>query len=121
MRRLLIVTFFLALPLAAAPIILHVDATTAPSNVLHAHLTIPAPPGAMTLYYPKWIPGEHSPSGPIVGLAGLKITAGGAPVAWHRDPVEMFAFHVDVPAGAAALEVDLDFLGFAGGAIFSAG
>jgi predicted metalloprotease with PDZ domain len=110
-----------AVSASAAPIVLHVDATGAPSNVFHAHLTIPAAPGAMTLYYPKWIPGEHSPSGPIIGLAGLKITANGAPVVWQRDPVEMFAFHVNVPAGASALDVDLDYLAFAGGAIFSAG
>src|SRR5205823_4002959 len=120
MRKLLFI-FFVATSLGAAPIVLRVDATGAPSNMFHAHLTIPATPGAMTLYYPKWIPGEHSPSGPIVGLAGLKITANGAPVIWQRDPVEMFAFHVDVPAGAAALEVDLDYLSFAGGAIFTSG
>ena len=123
MRRLSLSVFvlFLAASLYAAPILLRVDATGAPSNMFHAHLIIPAAPGAMTLYYPKWIPGEHSPSGPIVGLAGLRITANGAPVVWQRDPVEMFAFHVDVPAGATALEVDLDYLAFAGGAIFSAG
>ena len=123
MRRLSVVLFilFAAVSLAAAPIALRVDATGAPSNVFHAHLAIPATPGAMTLYYPKWIPGEHSPSGPIVGLTGLKITAGGTPVPWQRDPVEMFAFHVDVPPGATALDVDLDYLAFPGGAIFSAG
>src|SRR5207247_9871604 len=107
-RRLQLVLFvlFLVTSLNAAPIVLRVDATGASSNMFHAHLTIPAAPGAMTLYYPKWIPGEHSPSGPIVGLAGLKCTANGAPVTWRRDDVEMFAFHVDVPAGATALEVD---------------
>jgi predicted metalloprotease with PDZ domain len=105
----------------AAPIVMRVDATNAPSNVFHAHMTIPATPGATTLYYPKWIPGEHSPTGPLVGLTGLKITANGAPVTWQRDAVEMFAFHVDVPAGASALEVDLDYLAFAGGAIFTSG
>src|SRR5437764_15238608 len=109
MRRFsrVLLVLFIAVSAGAAPIVLRVDATGAPSNMFHAHLTIPATPGAMTLYYPKWIPGEHSPSGPIVGLAGLKITANGAPVAWQRDPVEMFAFHVDVPAGATALDVDL--------------
>src|SRR5947207_12201856 len=102
MRKLLLI-IFVTISVQAAPIMLRVDATGAPSNMFHAHLSIPATPGAMTLYYPKWIPGEHSPSGPIVGLAGLKITANGAPVVWQRDPVEMFAFHVDVPAGATAL------------------
>jgi len=123
MRRFTLVLFVLliAVSASAAPIVLRVDASNAPSNLFHAHLTIPATPGATTLYYPKWIPGEHSPTGPLVGLTGLKITANGAPVTWQRDPVEMFAFHVDVPAGASALEVDLDYLAFAGGAIFTSG
>ena len=120
MRKLWLV-FLFAVSASAAPIVLRIDATGAPSNVFHAHLTIPAAPGAMTLYYPKWIPGEHSPSGPIIGLTGLKITANGAPVVWQRDPLEMFAFHVTIPAGASALDVDLDYLAFAGGAIFTSG
>jgi predicted metalloprotease with PDZ domain len=112
---------FLALSLSAAPMILRVDATSVASNVYHAHLNIPASPGAMTLFYPKWIPGEHGPTGPINGLAGLRITANGQAVTWLRDPVEMFAFNVDVPAGATSLDVDLDFLAPAPGANFTAG
>src|ERR1051325_1987783 len=108
MRKLWLV-FLFAVSASAAPIVLRIDATGAPSNVFHAHLTIPAAPGAMTLYYPKWIPGEHSPSGPIIGLTGLKITANGAPVVWQRDPLEMFAFHVTIPAGASALDVGLGY------------
>ena len=123
MRRFAValLVLFTATLATAAPIVLRVDATGAPSNVFRAHLTIPAAPGPMTLLYPKWIPGEHSPSGPLVGLTGLKITANGAPLEWHRDELEMFAFHVDVPPGATALEVDFDFLGFPGGAIFTSG
>src|SRR5689334_9152024 len=120
MRKLLLI-LLVAASVQAAPIVLHVDATGAPSDVFHAHLTIPATPGPMTLYYPKWIPGEHSPSGPIIGLTGLKITANGAPVVWQRDAVDMFAFHLTVPSGAAALDLDLDYLAFAGGAIFTSG
>jgi predicted metalloprotease with PDZ domain len=110
-----------ALSVSAAPIIIRVDATEAPSHVLHAHLTIPASPGPLTLYYPKWLPGEHGPTGPIVGLAGLRFSAGGAPLEWRRDPVEMYAFRVDVPSGATALEVDLDYLDSMRGANFTAG
>jgi predicted metalloprotease with PDZ domain len=112
---------FLAFALAAAPITLRVDATNVASNVYHAHLTIPATSGPMTLFYPKWIPGEHGPTGPINGLTGLRISANGQPVTWLRDPIEMFAFNVDVPAGASSLDVDLDFLAPAPGANFTAG
>lgn len=111
-----------AQPAAArpAPIRLSVDAREAPRKILHARLALPVAPGPLTLLYPKWIPGEHGPSGPIANLAGLKLSAGGQPVAWRRDPGEMFAFHCDVPPGAATLEVELDALLPIGGA-FTAG
>jgi len=118
---LMLAVFLCALALSAAPITLRVDATNVASNVYHAHLTVPATPGPMTLIYPKWIPGEHGPTGPINGLTGLKISANGQAVPWLRDQVEMFAFNVDVPAGASALDIDLDFLAPAPGANFTAG
>jgi predicted metalloprotease with PDZ domain len=103
------------------PITLSVDATEAPRKLFHAHMTIPVSPGPLTLVYPKWIPGEHGPTGPIVDLAGLELTAGGKTIPWRRDDVDMYAFHLEVPAGARELEVALDFLSptFAGG--FTAG
>jgi predicted metalloprotease with PDZ domain len=100
--------------LAANPpgtITLAVDATEAPRNLLHARLVVPATAGPMTLFYPQWIPGEHGPTGPIVNLAGLRITANGKPLAWRRDDADMYAFHVDVPQGVSALEIALDYLG----------
>jgi predicted metalloprotease with PDZ domain len=103
------------------PIILSVDATEAPRKLFHARMTMPASPGPMTLVYPKWIPGEHGPTGPIINLAGLKITAGGKTITWRRDDVDMYAFHFEVPAAAKEIQVALDFLSptFAGG--FTAG
>ncbi|HEX8709262.1 MAG TPA: hypothetical protein VF723_13525, partial [Pyrinomonadaceae bacterium] len=95
---------------ALAPVTVAVDATDAPRGVFHTRLVIPASPGPLTLAYPKWIPGEHGPTGPIMQLVGLKITAGGKAVAWRRDPIEMFAFHCEVPAGARSLEVSFDYL-----------
>src|SRR6266704_3194598 len=86
----------------AASIVLRVDATEASRKIYHAELTIPASPGPLTLFYPKWIPGEHAPTGPITDLAGLRITAGGKPIAWNRDAEDMYAFHVEVPAGVKA-------------------
>jgi len=103
------------------PITLSVDATEAPRKLFHARLTMPVSPGPMTLVYPKWIPGEHGPTGPIINLAGLKIIGGGKTIPWRRDDVEMYAFHFEVPAGVREIEVALDFLSptFAGG--FTAG
>ena len=120
MRKTLFLLLF-AVSASAAPITIRVDATDIPANVLHSHLTIPASPGALNLFYPKWIPGEHGPTGPIAQLSGLKFSANGATVAWTRDPVEMFEFHVTVPAGASALDVDLDYLLPPPGAAFTAG
>ena len=111
MRRLpLLLLLVLAIPLRAQTIELSLDAREVPRKLLHAKMRIPASPGALTLVYPKWLPGEHGPTGPITDLVGLQFTAGGKPVAWHRDPVDMYAFHLDVPAGADAVEVALDFL-----------
>jgi len=98
------------------------DATDAPRKILHARLVIPAGPGALTLYYPKWLPGEHGPTGPIVNLAGLKLSAGGREIPWRRDLDDMYTFHCQVPKGATSVEVALDFLlpdatsGFSSGA-----
>ena len=101
---------------------LSVDATSAPRKIFHAALRIPASPGDLTLYYPKWIPGEHAPDGPVVDLAGLKFSAGGKPLKWRRDLLDGFTIHVEVPAGENEVAAELDFLSpatFEGG--FSAG
>jgi predicted metalloprotease with PDZ domain len=73
-------------------------------------MEIPVKAGMMTLLYPEWIPGEHGPTGPIANLVGLKIQAGELPIPWKRDSVNMYAFHVDVPAGVASLDVAFDFI-----------
>jgi len=91
-------------------ITLFVDASDAPRKIFHASLKIPATPGDLTLYYPKWIPGEHSPDGPINGLAGLKFTAGDRILQWRRDTRDTFTFHVQVPEGVTEVDVELDFL-----------
>src|SRR2546425_270476 len=81
-----------------APITLTVDAAEIANQRIEARLVIPVKPGPLTLLYPKWLPGTHGPGGPIGRLGGLKLSAGGKPVPWQRDPLEMFAFHCDVPA-----------------------
>lgn len=102
----------IGLPLRAdQPITIDVDATEAPRKLFHARLTIPVEPGPLTLYYPKWIPGEHAPSGPIADVAGLKIHAGDTVLPWRRDDVDMFAIHCTVPEGVKSIEVSLEYLG----------
>jgi predicted metalloprotease with PDZ domain len=95
---------------AQTPVKLKVDATDAARRLFHVQMSMPAKPGAMTLLYPEWIPGEHGPTGPIVNLVGLKIQAGGKSIPWRRDSDNMYAFHLDVPAGAATLDVAFDFI-----------
>jgi Peptidase M61 N-terminal domain len=70
---------------------------------------MPVQPGSLTLYYPKWIPGDHAPDGPIGDLMGLEITADGKRIAWRRDGVDMFAFHLTVHAGVNRIDVRFSF------------
>jgi predicted metalloprotease with PDZ domain len=100
----------LALFAADAPTItISVDATDAPRKMIHAQLRIPAKPGSLTLYFPKWIPGEHGPTGPITDLTGLKFSAGGKTLNWRRDLLDGYTFHVDVPAGQSEVTANLDY------------
>lgn len=87
---------------------LSVDATDAPQSILHVRETMPVKPGALTLFYPKWIPGEHAPTGTLNEMVNLFITANGKPLAWRRDEVEMFAFHLTIPEGVTQIEIAFD-------------
>ncbi|MHB8177998.1 MAG: M61 family metallopeptidase [Vulcanimicrobiaceae bacterium] len=99
-------------PAAGTPITLHVDLTKAPSqNIAVTREVIPVKPGPLTLYYPKWIPGEHAPVGPIVNVADLILTGNGKVIAWRREPHDMFAFDLTVPPGVSALHVGFTYLG----------
>jgi predicted metalloprotease with PDZ domain len=95
---------------AAPPSTLALDATEASRQILHAHLTLPVGGGPLTLLYPKWIPGEHGPTGPLPDLTGLRFHLGATEVPWQRDPVDMYAFHLTVPGSGGVLAADLDFL-----------
>jgi predicted metalloprotease with PDZ domain len=107
---------------AQGPIPIQVDATDAGRRLFHVKMTMPAKAGPMTLLYPQWIPGEHGPTGPILNMVGLVISGGGKTIPWRRDDVNMFAYHVDVPAGAGSLDISFDFIsppessGFSSGA-----
>jgi len=93
----------------APTITLSVDAADAPRKMFHAQMQIPAKPGALTLYYPKWIPGEHGPTGPITDLTGLKFTASGKTLPWRRDLIDGYTFHVEVPDGATEITASLEY------------
>ncbi len=110
-----LIIFSSSLPsLAAAaqstPITLSLDATEAPRRIFHAKLNIPASPGPLTLLYPKWLPGNHRPTGPIANLLGLHMIAAGKTLTWLRDDVNMYAFHCEVPAGANSVEATFDYV-----------
>ncbi|MGI9034954.1 MAG: PDZ domain-containing protein, partial [Pyrinomonadaceae bacterium] len=93
---------------AQSSIGLSVDATDAPREVLHVKETMTVNAGKFTLFYPKWIPGEHSPTGPLNDMVNLFITANGKTLAWQRDDVEMFEFHLTIPAGVRQIEIAFD-------------
>ena len=104
----LLIPLLFAATVPAQSIRLHVDLTDAPRNIYHAQLQIPAHAGEMSLVFPKWIPGNHRPSGPIGALTGLHMQSGGLEIPWRRDDIDMYQFHVSVPAGATTLDVSLD-------------
>ncbi|QNE32914.1 M61 family metallopeptidase [Sphingomonas sp. NBWT7] len=90
---------------------LAIDATDVTRGIFRVTETIPvAKPGPMVLLFPEWLPGNHGPRGQIEKLAGLVVTAGGRRIAWTRDPVDVYAFHLDVPAGTREIEASFQFL-----------
>lgn len=90
---------------------LEVDATDTRQGIWTIRQTIPVvQPGRMTLLFPQWIPGNHAPRGELDKLAGLTFRAGGRTLAWTRDPLNVYAFHIDVPAGTTEVEASFQFL-----------
>jgi predicted metalloprotease with PDZ domain len=95
----------------AGVIALEVDASDSLRGIFRVRERVPvAGPGAMTLLYPEWLPGKHAPRGAINLLSGIEIRAGGALVPWRRDPVNVYAFHLDVPQGIDALELAFQYV-----------
>jgi predicted metalloprotease with PDZ domain len=91
---------------AQGPAVLDVDLSEAPRRLIHARLVLPVRAGHVAFVYPKWIPGEHGPTGPIVDLASLTFRAGGKTLPWKRDPVDMYRFELDAPGGELELSYD---------------
>ena len=89
---------------------IRVDATDTAQGIFRVHEVVPVRSGELTLLYPKWIPGNHSPSGPVPMLAGISITANGGRLEWQRDEYDVYALRVDVPRGISSLDVDFQYL-----------
>jgi predicted metalloprotease with PDZ domain len=104
------VSCFAARPISSSSVRVAVDLTDAPRNIFHSSITLPAIPGEITLVYPKWIPGNHRPSGPIANVAGLHFRAGSQELAWRRDPIEMYSFHITVPPGTKEIQATFDLI-----------
>jgi predicted metalloprotease with PDZ domain len=90
---------------------LQVDATDIDRRIFRVRQTIPVPAaGPMVLLFPEWLPGNHAPRGQIEKLAGLTVKAGARTIAWRRDPVDVYAFHIDVPQGVREIAAEFQFL-----------
>ena len=90
----------------ANPEVLVLDASTASRGFMTSTMDIPVQPGPFTFVYPEWIPGEHGPTGPLADISQIKVSANGQSLAWHRDKVDMYAFHVEVPHGEVMKAID---------------
>ena len=82
---------------------IEVDLTDLDRKIMQVRQVMPVTAGPLTLLYPQWLPGTHSPRGRVARLSGLQITADGKPLAWTRNPLDVFAFHMTVPPGVASL------------------
>lgn len=100
---------------------LKVDLTDAPRKIFRVQQTVPVKTGSLTLSFPKWIPGEHGPTGPIDGVTGLKISAKGQRIDWRRDLLDMYSVNLVVPANASVIEIEFQFLSPVAGGSFGAG
>jgi|APTNR8051073442_1049403.scaffolds.fasta_scaffold01971_9 predicted metalloprotease with PDZ domain len=92
-------------------IVLKVDATNVDQGIFNVEERIPVQrTGRQVLLFPKWLPGKHAPRGAIEKLAGLIVTGDGRRIEWVRDTVDVFAFHIDVPAGVRELKLNFQYL-----------
>lgn len=90
---------------------LTVDASDVTRGIFKVRQHVPVPgAGDFVLLYPKWIPGGHSPRGEIRNVAGFRASAGGRDLPWVRDTLDVYAFHVTVPSGVTAIDVEFNYL-----------
>jgi predicted metalloprotease with PDZ domain len=96
---------------------LNVDASDARRRIVRIHETVTGIRPDTVLLYPKWLPGTHAPEGPIDKIAGIRISAAGAPVAWTRDPVDVYAFRLHTAPAVKSIEIDFDYLSATSGKV----
>src|SRR3954470_14829920 len=90
---------------------LTVDATDVTRGIFRVSERVPVTAaGDLVLLYPKWVPGGHSPRGDIKNVTGIRFSANGRPLKWMRDPLDVFAFHVDTPRGVSAVDVEFQYV-----------
>jgi predicted metalloprotease with PDZ domain len=92
------------------PITITADLRETPRKLYHAEVDIPVAPGPVTLITPQWIPGTHSPGGPIADITGLVFTANGKPLPWRRDDINLFSYHMAIPAGTTSVHAHIDVI-----------
>ncbi len=90
------------------PIQITADLSDAPRKLYHAEVDLPVKAGSLTLTTPQWIPGNHRPTGPASDITGVVFTANGQPLAWRRDDVDLYQFHLTIPEGVTTLHAHLD-------------
>ena len=110
LKHFLLATLLTASALAT-PLQIQVDASQAPRRLFRVHLSLPVSAGPQHLVYPKWLPGEHGPTGPLDSLVDLHIRAGQRELEWQRDPLEMYRLNVQVPEGISTLDIDFSMVG----------
>jgi predicted metalloprotease with PDZ domain len=90
------------------PITITADLSEAPRRLFHAEIDLPVKPGPATFITPQWIPGNHAPTGPVSQIVGVVFTANGQTLKWRRDDVNLYEFHLDIPAGVTSVHAHLD-------------
>jgi predicted metalloprotease with PDZ domain len=104
----LVLTASTLLQAQKTPIQITADLSDAPRKLYHAEIDIPVTAGPVSLTTPKWIPGNHRPTGPVDDITGIVFTANGKVLPWRRDDEDLYQFHVTVPAGVTTLHAHLD-------------
>ena len=89
---------------------LTVDASDLDRKIFNIRASIPVQTGPLTLYFPEWLPGKHGTNGALNQLAGLHFSGNQQSIAWKRDPLNMYAFHLQIPAGVSQLKAEYQFL-----------